>query len=210
MLENKNKLIIFAGVVIVLGVVIGVVLALRKAPPDQDAGQEVARQGQLPENIVVNTYEQDVYGFSFTRPKDWHFVDVGLPTRGVNKSQDQQIRVFSESTDLPVRIYLALGDKKEPDLVMDLEVEPDFDDDDLPIVAYEQRTTKSGLRARLHEGDCSVNDEPWLYLRDERGRSLFVVIDELCEEENWDQVDMQSLLINLSNNFQFTSEPLHL
>lgn len=132
------------------------------------------------------------YSFRFTPPSSWAFFDVGLPV-------EEKVMIETKE-ELPVVIYLF---NTTTEAVMDLQVINQPDSQELSGTKAREYTTKYGYSAQIHDGDCSVFDEPKFMLKGDSRQSLLVTVDELCEEDEWKSKDTGPLLTELADSFEF-------
>lgn len=201
-LSSRNLLLVWLGLVVVLLVVIAISFRFiggirEKLGVGQAPRVHVDEQPTpgFPEYSGASAYQHSLYGFRFTSPADWDFFNVGLPVEGST--------MISTREETPTVIYLH---HPEFTSVMDLHVQKDYSSSNLQKDQFTEYTTKRSYQALLHVGDCGVFDEPQIYLENNPGQSLFVEVDELCEEEEWENVDLEPLVKELADGFEFVNE----
>lgn len=187
--KYRSKLIVVLILLIFFGLVLGVRLFLNRDSKYPPNGEKSTKDENSPKSFIhaVNKY-------GFTPPEGWEFYDVGLPVEGSTMVATQE--------EFANVIYLH---HPATDAAMDLHTQIGFDRTNLQENELLQYTTSRGYNSLIHIGDCSVFDESRIYLEN-NGQSLFVEVDELCEEEAWKQADLEPLAKALANSFEFIDE----
>jgi hypothetical protein len=99
----KNKSLIIIILVILIAIAAGVVLTKRETSPVPQ--QEPT--GSTPNNLLLNHYKSEKYGFEFDYPSDWQVSEVGtIPVINVYKKSEKAQPPFGiHSTTTNIAIY---------------------------------------------------------------------------------------------------------
>lgn len=191
--SGQGKLFLVSILLILFASVVGVMLFVNRSSKPPPPRKITADIGTKDENFP-KSFIHTVNKYSFTPPEGWEFYDIGLPVEGSTMIATQE-----EFADV---IYLH---HPATDSAMDLHTEIGYERSKLQENEYSQYTTSRGHDSLIHIGDCRVFDESKLYL-ESSGQSLFVEVDELCEEEEWKQADLEPLVKALADSFEFVNE----
>jgi hypothetical protein len=194
-MTSNKKIWLILGSIVVVAVVALIIWLVSRKPDISD--QVVLRPVAEPIDPLKYTrpalsYEQVTAGYRMTLPSGWLFFDVGLAETGS--------LLIDDAAGSTQKIYLQ---HESLAMVMDVEVESEFDRTGLPLAETLEFVTRADLTAILHIGNCAQGEEPWFIIHNNAERSLHVTLDEVCEEDEKELIDFETLLMDVANNFEF-------